>query len=99
MSCRLPPPFLPLRRLPPFVSVPPRPSLLVSAHTSSYAFSNFRSNFPDAEKLTSKQWVDQLISIGQGADAGSWAKRVIIGGCCGTAIDEIAELRKGVDAL
>ena len=57
------------------------------------------SNFPEAEKLTSKQWVDELISIGQGAEAGKWNQRVIIGGCCGTAIDEIAELRKGVDAL
>jgi len=43
--------------------------------------------------------VDQLIAITKTADEEVWAKRVIIGGCCGTALEEIAELRKGVDAL
>lgn len=43
--------------------------------------------------------MDQLIAITKTADEEVWAKRVIIGGCCGTALEEIAELRKGVDAL
>lgn len=72
------------------------PSPLLTFIRSSLAR---RHNFPDSERLTAKQWSDQLISISQGAEKSAWAPRVIIGGCCGTALEEIAELRKGVDAL
>ncbi|CDZ98845.1 Homocysteine S-methyltransferase [Phaffia rhodozyma] len=49
-------------------------------------------------RLTGPEWASQLISIASEANSsGSWASKIICGGCCGTQPDEISELRKLAD--
>jgi len=49
------------------------------------------------EKLTPKEWTERIMSdVKSVDDSGLWAG-IIVGGCCKTSPEEIAELRKAVD--
>ena len=49
------------------------------------------------EKLTPKEWTERIMSDVKSVDeSGLWAG-MIVGGCCKTSPEEIAELRKAVD--
>jgi methionine synthase I (cobalamin-dependent) len=49
-------------------------------------------------KETSLEWAEALVQVAQDAlGTGRWARKAVVGGCCGTGLEEIRVLREVVD--
>lgn len=72
---------------------------MLANHRAALNRNNF-SNAAEVRKDSAIDWASSLFTVARDAvRSGKWASKPIVGGCCGTGLEEIKVLRGVVDGM